>query len=59
MTRKFVALCAFALVLTACAQPEPEPVYAQPSYDKIGNASCPGGYRLSTTEAGDMVCAPL
>lgn len=61
MTRRIAAVSAFALVLTACAQPEPEPepVYLQPSYDKIGNASCPGGYRLATTEAGDTVCAPL
>lgn len=59
MTRKFVALTAFAFVLSACAQPEPEPVYVQPSYDKIGNASCPAGYQLATTEEGATVCAPL
>lgn len=59
MTRKFVALSAFALVLTACAQPEPEPVYVQPIYDKIGNATCPGGYQLATTEAGETVCTPI
>ena len=59
MTRKFVALAAFAFVLSACAQPEPEPVYMQPSYDKIGNASCPAGYQLATTAEGETVCAPL
>ncbi len=61
MKTKIVALSAFALVLAACAQPEPEPqiVYLQPSYDKIGDASCPGGYQLATTEAGATVCEPL
>lgn len=59
MTRKFAALAALAFVLTACAQPEPEPVSLQPSYDKLGNASCPGGYQLATTAAGETVCDPL
>lgn len=59
MTRKIVALSTFALVLAACAQPEPEPVYVQPSYDKVGAASCPGGYQLATTETGETVCAPI
>jgi hypothetical protein len=31
----------------------------QPVYDKIGNASCPAGYQLATTEAGETVCAPM
>lgn len=59
MTRKYLALTAVAFVLAACAQPEPEPVYVQPTYDKIGNASCPAGYQLATTEAGATVCQPL
>lgn len=59
MKLKFAALGAFSLVLTACAQPEPDPVYVQPSYDKVGNASCPGGYQLATTEAGQTVCSPI
>ena len=59
MIRKFAALTTFAFVLAACAEPEPEPIYVQPSYDKIGNASCPAGYQLATTEAGATVCQPL
>ena len=59
MKLKFAAIGAFALVLSACAQQEePAPVYAQPTFDKVGNASCPAGYSLATTEAGATVCAP-
>ena len=45
--------------LAACSQPEPEPVYVQPTYDKVGNASCFEGYQLATTETGQTVCAPI
>lgn len=50
---------AFVLVLGACAQPEPEPVYIQPTYDKVGNPSCSTGYQLATTEQGATVCTPI
>lgn len=54
-----VAFGVFALVLTACApEPEPVPVNVQPTYDKVGNASCPVGYTLANTETGATVCAP-
>ena len=60
MKLKFAAVGAFALILTACAQQEePTPVYVQPSYDKAGTPSCPGGYQLATTEAGQTVCDPI
>lgn len=60
MKLKLAAVGAFALILGACAQQEePTPVYVQPSYDKAGNASCPGGYDLGTTEAGQTVCNPV
>ncbi len=59
MKLKLVTLGAFALVLSACAQQEePAPVYVQPTFDKVGNASCPAGYALATTESGSTVCAP-
>ena len=60
MKLKLAAFGAFALILTACAQQEePEPVYMQPSYDKYGAASCPAGYQVATTEAGQTVCSPV
>ena len=59
MKTKLAAVCAFALVLGACAQPEPDPVYIQPNYDKVGNPSCVEGYQLATTEAGQTVCTPV
>lgn len=55
----FAALCIAGVTLAACSQPEPEPVYVQPSFDKAGDASCPGGYELKSTETGALVCAPL
>jgi hypothetical protein len=55
----FAALCIAGVTLAACSQPEPEPVYVQPSFDKAGDASCPGGYELQSTETGALVCAPL
>ena len=59
MKLKLATLGAFALVLAACAQQEePAPVYVQPTFDKVGNASCPAGYSLATTESGSTVCAP-
>lgn len=60
MKLKLATLGAFALVLAACAQQEEPaaPVYVQPTFDKVGNASCPGGYSLATTESGATVCAP-
>ncbi len=59
MKLKIAALCAAALTIAACAQQEePAPVYAQPTFDKAGNASCPVGYSLASTEAGQTVCAP-
>jgi hypothetical protein len=58
MKLKIAAMSAFALALTACAQPEPVPVNIQPTFDKRGTASCPAGYQLATTEAGATVCAP-
>ncbi|WP_425043873.1 hypothetical protein [Primorskyibacter sp. S87] len=58
MKLKLAVLSSCALALAACSQPEPAPVYIQPSYDKVGNASCPAGYQLATTEAGATVCSP-
>lgn len=59
MKLKFAAVAAFSLLLAACSQPEPEPVYIQPSYDKVGNPSCIDGYQLATTENGATVCTPI
>lgn len=59
MKLKLAAACAFALVLGACAEPEPEPVYMSPTYDKLGSPSCPTGYAVATTEAGQTVCMPV
>ncbi|MEY8829043.1 hypothetical protein AB9K34_11610 [Sedimentitalea sp. XS_ASV28] len=59
MKFKLFALGVVALGLAACAQPEPAPVYVQPTFDKAGNASCIAGYQLATTEAGATVCAPI
>ncbi|SFT97780.1 hypothetical protein [Sedimentitalea nanhaiensis] len=59
MKLPFSALTAAALTLAACAQPEPVPVYVQPTFDKAGNASCTAGYQLATTETGATVCAPI
>lgn len=61
MKSKMVALSAFVLVLAACGRPEPEtqPAYIQPIYDKIGNATCRGGYRLAATQTGETVCVPI
>lgn len=60
MKLKFAAICATAVVLTACSQQEePAPVYIQPAYDKFGTPSCSAGYELATTEAGQTVCNPV
>ncbi len=59
MKLQFAALTAAALTLAACAQPEPVPVYVQPTFDKAGNAYCTAGYQLATTEDGATVCAPI
>ena len=55
----YAALCVAGITLAACSQQEePAPVYAQPSFDKAGNASCPAGYDLLTTDTGALVCSP-
>lgn len=60
MKLKIAALGLVAATLTACAQQEePVPVTFTPSYDKLGNASCPAGYTLATTADGATVCSPL
>lgn len=59
MKLKLAAICATAFVLTACSQQEePTPVYITPEYDKFGTPSCPAGYDIATTEAGQTVCNP-
>lgn len=58
MFRPFALICAASLTLAACAQPEPEPVYMQPTFDKAGNAHCMDGYSLASTDSGETVCAP-
>ena len=59
MKLKLATLGIIALGLAACSQPEPEPVYVQPTFDKAGNASCVAGYELATTADGATVCAPV
>ncbi|SLN16987.1 hypothetical protein TRL7639_00340 [Falsiruegeria litorea R37] len=60
MKLKFAALGLVAATLVACAQQEEiVPVTFAPTYDKLGNASCPEGYTLATTTAGATVCSPL
>ena len=46
------------LALAACArEPEPEPVTMAPTYNKMGEASCPAGTTLATdAETGAEVC---
>ena len=58
MKRKIVSLSALALVLTACGGSDYQPVHVQPIHDKIGNATCPGGYQIAITQAGDTICVP-
>lgn len=60
MKLKFAALGLVAATLVACAQQEePVPVTFAPTYDKLGNASCPEGYALATTPEGATVCSPV
>ena len=60
MKLKFAALGLVAATLVACAQQEEiVPVTFAPTYDKLGNASCPAGYTLATTTEGTTVCSPL
>lgn len=59
MKLKLAIVSVFAVFLTACDEPEPEPVYLSPQYDKYGSPSCADGYQLATTEGGQTVCAPL
>lgn len=59
MTRKFIALSAFAVALSACGNKQHAPIQTDPIYDKIGNATCPGGYRLATSESREMICVAL
>ena len=54
------AAAALVLGVAACSQPEPEPVYLQPTYTgKAGEPTCPAGYSLATLESGALVCDPL
>ncbi|MGR3802123.1 hypothetical protein [Marinibacterium profundimaris] len=59
MKTVYFAVAAMGITLAACSQPEPEPVYVQPTYDKFGTPSCSVGYDLATLESGALVCAPL
>lgn len=59
MKLNLLPLAAIAIALAACSKPEPAPVYVQPTYDKVGTASCTAGYQLATTEGGATVCAPI
>ena len=54
----YTTLCIAGLTLAACAEPEPEPIYVQPNYDKRGNASCDDGYTMVTTDTGAVACSP-
>lgn len=56
----YAALCIAGLTLAACGQQEEPtpPVNVQPSFNKAGDASCPGGYDLQTTDTGAVICAP-
>ncbi len=58
MTLKHLVLGAFVLGVAACAK-EPEPVYLQPTYDKVGTPSCAAGYEVAVTDDGATVCAPI
>ncbi len=58
MTRIAALACATALILSACAQPEPEPVYMHASIDKAGNAHCMDGYVVSSNSMGETICMP-
>lgn len=58
-TLHILAAGSLALAVAACSQPDPEPVYVQPTYDKFGTPSCSPGYDLATLESGALVCAPL
>lgn len=58
----FALLSAGLLALAACAQPEPEPVRAQPVYDKYGNATyseCRGAdVQITTANVNIPPCLP-
>lgn len=58
MTKTLALISAAALTLAACSQPEPEPIYGQPSFDKAGNAYCAAGTSVMTTDSGQTVCSP-
>ncbi|MDA5555340.1 hypothetical protein [Shimia sp. MMG029] len=56
----YAALCIAGLTLAACGQQEePAPINVQPTFNKAGDASCPGGYELQSTETGALLCAPI
>ncbi|MBT8456702.1 MAG: hypothetical protein HKO95_02625 [Rhodobacteraceae bacterium] len=61
MTYKAISLLGVGLIaLTAgCAQMEPEPIYAQPVFDKYGNPSCrPGDVPVGGVYTADLpICA--
>ncbi|MFV0334433.1 MAG: hypothetical protein ACK5JR_10240 [Tropicimonas sp.] len=62
MKSKIILFGIVLAALTACSRqaPEPEPIYAQPMFDKAGNASCPAGYELAVLEeSGATVCSPI
>lgn len=54
---RIAAICG-VIVVGACSEPEPEPIMVAPTYDKLGNASCPDGMVLAVDgNTGTDVCA--
>ncbi len=60
ITKSVAALGALALLAACAAEPEPQVIYAQPTYDKYGNPECstPGNEGANGTSSQLPPCLP-
>lgn len=48
------------VALTACTQPTPEPIYAEPEFNKLGQPSCrPGDVPVDAFYTADLPICPI